>query len=278
MVLSTEDVPTLVEVDPIAGERAVHDLNELRARRPQEVAYRIALLTLDRHFRGEDGAERPWLFPQLLDITKRWLETCVYCKDGAIPQMLVLAEFANDAADRIQRSVMRTTEGEGRLGPVLRSTDSIGSTASVDFTTTKGVYATDPMKSHLNFVALDSNWEAKLASTLEGMSEVQSYVKNQSLGFQIPYSFGGTSANYLPDFIVRLLDGSDPPLNVILEVTGERKKDKAAKVATATDLWVPAVNNHGAFGRWAFLEIADPWDAASLIRSTFRLGSPVETG
>jgi type III restriction enzyme len=30
---------------------------------------------------------------------------------------------------------------------------------------------------------------------------------------------------------------------------------------------VPAINNHGGFGRWAFLEIADPWDAQHLIRS-----------
>jgi len=27
------------------------------------------------------------------------------------------------------------------------------------------------------------------------------------------------------------------------------------------------VNNHGGFGRWAFLEITDPWDAQNLIRA-----------
>jgi hypothetical protein len=54
-------------------------------------------------------------------------------------------------------------------------------------------------------------------------------------------------------------------LNLIIEVTGEKKKEKAAKVATARTLWVPAVNaiatvsNHGGFGLWAFLKIADPW-------------------
>jgi len=276
VVLSTENVPTLVEVDPIAGERAIHDLNELKSRRTQEVAYRIARLTLDRHFRDDEGAERPWLFPQILDITGQWLATCVYCKDGAFPQMLVLAELANDAADRIQRAVMRTTEGEGRLLPVLRQPDAIGTSATVDFTTTKGVYATNPEKCHLNFVVLDSNWEAKLADTVERMPEVRCYVKNQSLGLQIPYSFGGSTANYLPDFVVRLDDGQSEPLNLILEVTGERKKEKAAKVATATDLWVPAVNSHGGFGRWAFLEVSDPWDAGNLIRNTFLRSAAVE--
>ncbi len=49
-----------------------------------------------------------------------------------------------------------------------------------------------------------------------------------------------------------------PGLAVIVEVTGERRKEKEAKVSTARNLWVPAVNNHGGYGRWAFLEVQDP--------------------
>ncbi len=60
--------------------------------------------------------------------------------------------------------------------------------------------------------------------------------------------------------------GSGNPLNLIVEVTGEKKKDKEAKVSTARTLWIPAVNNHGGFGRWAFLEITDPWNAQNTIR------------
>ena len=62
--------------------------------------------------------------------------------------------------------------------------------------------------------------------------------------------------------------GIDNPLNLILEVTGERKKEKEAKTATARTLWMPAVNNHKALRRWAFLEITDPYDNVSeLIRA-----------
>jgi len=31
--------------------------------------------------------------------------------------------------------------------------------------------------------------------------------------------------------------------------------------------WVPAVNNHGGFGRWAFLEIGDVHRAEAMIRA-----------
>jgi type III restriction enzyme len=30
---------------------------------------------------------------------------------------------------------------------------------------------------------------------------------------------------------------------------------------------VPDINNHGGFGRWAFIEVADPWDAQKTIRA-----------
>jgi type III restriction enzyme len=100
------------------------------------------------------------------------------------------------------------------------------------------------------------------------MDDVAAYVKNQGLGFTIPYTLNGEEHNYIPDYIVRLRTGDDgEPLNLILEVTGEKKKDKAAKAATARTLWVPAVNNHGGFGRWAFLEVTDPWDAKNTIRA-----------
>ena len=54
---------------------------------------------------------------------------------------------------------------------------------------------------------------------------------------------------------------------MVIEVSGEARKDKAAKVTTARTLWVPAVNNHGGFGRWAFVEVTDPWDAQRTIRA-----------
>jgi len=127
-------------------------------------------------------------------------------------------------------------------------------------------------------VADTESWEQKLAQTLEDMDEVVSYVKNQGLGFAIPYTYNGEESNYIPDYLVRIRDAPGQEMTLIIEVTGQRKKDKEAKVSTARNLWVPAVNNHASaslstgsgFGRWAFLEIQDPWDAQNLIRAFLR--------
>jgi len=48
-------------------------------------------------------------------------------------------------------------------------------------------------------------------------------------------------------------------LNLIIEVSGERRDDKDAKVDQVEKLWVPAINNDGRFGRWAFLEVKAPF-------------------
>jgi len=265
MTLATDEVPSWVELDPIVGERAVHSLDDLRGRRLQEVAFRIARRVLDDRFRDADGYAQGWLFPQLVPIAERWLAECVVCKDGTFPQLLLLAQWQHAAADRIYRAIVTGTEGEKRLAPIMRAYDPMGSTRYVSFDTTKGVYATE--RSHLNYLVLDSRWEAKLGEVLDGMDEVEAYVKNQGLNFKIPYTFEGRARNYLPDLLVRVRDAGGAPLTLIVEVTGEQKKEKAAKVAAARDLWVPAVNNAGRYGRWSFLEVTDPWDAASLIRS-----------
>jgi type III restriction enzyme len=270
--LSTRDVPTKVELDPIVGQDTVLNL-QLDQHRLNTVVFAVAKRTLDKYFKDEDGNARPWLFPQLMSITRRWIDECVtpYLGDGAYPQMLLLAGVTHAAADRIYRAIQLGTVGEKRLVPTLRPYDPIGSTDEVYFETTKSTYDTE--KSHVNRVAQDSGWETELAAKLEDMPEVVSYVKNQGLNLKIPYTFEGRAANYVPDFLIRLRDrdssGDDDLLTLLLEVSGQNKKEKQAKVAAAQDLWVPAVNNWAGLGRWAFLEVTHMENAADLIRAKF---------
>ena len=267
--LSTADIPTKVQLDPIVGTSSVHDLDDLKVRREHEVVFNISKLVLEHYLRDDEGNVRFWLFPQILPITREWLDSYVTLKDDTFVQLLLLVEFAHNAAERIHDAIIRSHEGDKILKPILKSYDTIGSTRYVDFDTIRPVYRTDPRKCHISHVVADTgSWEQKMASALEDMDEVIAYVKNQNLGFAIPYSFNGQERSYCPDFLARVDDGHgrNNLLNLIIEVTGEEKKDKAAKVSTARALWVPAINAHGGFGRWAFLEITDPWDAKNIIR------------
>jgi len=269
-VLSTEDIPTKTENAPIVGESTIHTLEELKTRRMQEVAFLLAKLVLETYFCDDAGNSKQWLFPQILTITKQWLNECVVLKDNVFTQLLLLIEFAHNAADRIYLSIVVGESGEKTLKPILYPYDATGSTRYVDFDTTRPTFRTDPDKCHISHAVADTgSWEQKMAEALEDMKEVCAYAKNHNLGFTIPYTINGQEKSYIPDFLVRLDDGRGEGdlLNLIAEVTGQKRKDKEDKVVTARLLWVPAVNNHGGFGRWAFLEIDDPWDAQNTIRA-----------
>ena len=283
MALTTADVPTKVECDPIVGKGAIHTLDDLKARRVQEVVFVVARRVLEQYFRDDDGNPKVWVFPDLVAITRRWLRDCLRLKDNTFPQLLLLVENAHDAADRIYQAIVAADDGEKRLLPIPKPYDTLGTTRHVDFDTTRATFKTRADKCHISHVVADTeSWEQKMAQTLEDMDEVICYVKNHNLGFLIPCTISGDHRNYMPDFIVRLGDrsASDEPLNLIVEVSGQKTgkigKDKAAKVAAARNLWIPAVNNAGAWGRWDFIEIADPWDAKNTIRAYVknRLGGP----
>ena len=80
------------------------------------------------------------------------------------------------------------------------------------------------------------------------------YVKNHNLGFEVPYRLGSTTHMYIPDFIVKLDDGRDDLLNLIVEIKGYRGEDAKVKKETMDTYWIPGVNNLGRFGRWKFAE------------------------
>jgi type III restriction enzyme len=266
--LSSESIPTKVESAPIIGETIVHTLDDLKRLRDQEVVFLLAKRTLETFFRDDDQNLKFWFYPQVVEIARRWYDECVTIKGNTFKQLLYLAENANDAAGKIFHSIVASTPGEKVLKPILRPYDTVGSTRYVDFDTTRPTYKTKADRCHVSHVVADTDsWEQKMAQVLEDMGEVAAYVKNQNLGFSIPYVLNGEEKNYFPDFIVRVRDGQSDLLNLIVEVSGKELKDKAAKVATARNLWVPAVNNHGGYGRWAFLEISDPWDAERPIRA-----------
>ena len=290
IVLSTHEMPTKTENAPIVGASSIHTLDDLRRRRIPEVTFLIAKLVLEKYFRadGEKNTKRAkehrfdaevqmWRFPEVLEITGAWLAECVECKDGAFKQLLLLVQHAHMAAERIYLAIIHGAPGPKRILAVPKPYDPLGSTAGVDFDTVKPTWATRAEKCHLSHVVADTKtWEQKLAQTLEDMPAVLRYAKNDAhIGFMIPYTFIGEPRRYLPDFIARIDDGHGraDPLNLIIEVTGDKDAaKKQAKIDTASTLWVPAVNNSRAWGRWAFIQILDPWNAKKDIAKLLGIG------
>jgi type III restriction enzyme len=249
------------------GESSFHSLADLKRKRVQEVDYVLSRHLLETFFRDGEGNIKPWLFPELLRIVRDWREGgWLECHDDTFPQMALFVERATTAAEKIYLSIVAATPGVKSLKPILYPYDTEGSTRYADFDTTRPVYTTDPEKCHISHVVADTDsWEQKLAQSLESMTEVRAYFKNHHVGFTIPYVLNGEQHNYTPDFVARVATPSGE-LNLVLEVSGQDRAEKAAKVATARTLWAPAVNNHGGFGHWAIFEVRDPWNAKTELR------------
>jgi type III restriction enzyme len=274
MVLSKNDLPTVTVVAGLTGESADHLQERLERLRGQHVAYHLASLVLERKLRTADGDVRPWYFPQVLDIAQQWLRRCVDIRDDQAIGLIVLREA--EAVEKIWQSI--TWHGGRRerwVLPVLRSTDPVGTTSTVDFRTTREVWPTDPTRCQVNFVTLDGRdgnaWERAVAQAIESLpkDQVAAYVRNDHLDFFIPYEHAGRSRRFYPDFLVKLADpGDEITRTLIVEVSGGRKsQSEAAQKAWATrNLWVPAVNNSGTFGRWSFCELRDPTTAKRDLR------------
>lgn len=197
LLLPTQDIPTKTENAPIVGESIILTLDDLKNRRMQEVAFLLAKLTLEKYFYDNDGNAKPWLFPPILSITKRWIDECDILKDNVFPQLLLLTQFAHNATDRIYRAIVAAESGDKTLKPILYPYDPTGSTRYVDLDPTRATYKTDPDKCHISHVVADTDsWEQKMAAALEDMEEVFAYAKNQNLGFNIPYTIDGQEKNY----------------------------------------------------------------------------------
>jgi type III restriction enzyme len=136
----------------------------------------------------------------------------------------------------------------------------------VNFTTSKTRrWQTDPRRCHINWVILDSDWEAEFCRVAESHPRVKAYVKNHNLGLEVPYRYGSETRKYLPDFIVLVDDGhsDDDLLHLIVEIKGYRREDAKEKKATMETYWVPGVNSLGKYGRWAFAEFTDVYQMAA---------------
>ena len=269
--LDRSTVATWTQLAGQAGEPTEHVLDGFMAERPQKVAYEIAADVVRRFYRGHDDALKPWLFPQMVHITRQWIDGYVTPSPNPELGLLLLAQVKARAAEKIFHAIVKQEGVRPEvLRPRLRQFDPEGSTDVVDFLTRKPIVPFEITKSHVNHVVLDgvkgNTWEEALAGFLETDPRVAAYVKNDHLDFKIPYLFDGVAHDFVPDFLVRLArtENSQPQRTLIVEVSGGRKDQamREVKAETARYQWCVAVNNHGSFGRWGFVEVDDMTHAA----------------
>ena len=101
------------------------------------------------------------------------------------------------------------SSASGPIKAVLDPYNPTGSTRARQLQHLEGRTAGRPIarRCHVNWVILDSDWEAEFCRVAEAHPRVRAYVKNHNLGLEVPYRYGSETRTYLPDFIVLVDDG-----------------------------------------------------------------------
>jgi type III restriction enzyme len=250
--------PSITRNAGIIGEGVDLSLKHLEDMRRSTVLMHVTKRLLYTKWRDPGEEPKLYLFGQLKRITKEWLDGCLVCKGGTYPAQLMYQELADMACERITAGITRSLVGERPIKAVLDPYNPTGSTIHVNFTTSKrDRWETHPERCHVNWVILDSDWEAEFCRVAESHPRVQAYVKNHNLGLEVPYRYGSETRRYRPDFIVLVDDGHDDPLHLVVEIKGYRREDAKEKKATMETYWIPGVNNLGQYGRWEFAEFTE---------------------
>ena len=255
--LSPEVVgPSITKVQGIVGEGVHLTLEHTKETRKATIIYNLAAHLLYSHYRDANEQPKRHLFTPLKEICSYWYENHLECIGNTYPAQLMYEQVKDMAANKIKAAITETHAREELVKAILDPYNMEGSSIHVNFTTSNPRrYETNAQKCHINFVIGDSVWELDMAEALEGSPRVLAYVKNHSLGFEVPYLLGSESRKYRPDFIVKVDDGDlDDVLNLIIEVKGYRGESAIEKANTMKAFWVPGVNNLKRFGRWAFVE------------------------
>jgi type III restriction enzyme len=258
--------PSITRNSGIIGEGVDLSLEHLDDMRQSSLVFQVTKRLLYTKWRDPGEEPKLHLFGQLKRITKEWLDKHLVCKGGTYPGLLMYQELADMACNKITTAITLKHKDTTQIKVIPDAYNPIGSTMHVKFNTSKkDRWETDARRCHINYVILDSDWEAEFCRVAESHPQVKAYVKNHNLGLEVPYLYGSENRKYRPDFIVLVDDGrgEEDLLHLIVEIKGYRREDAKEKKSTTETYWVPGVNNSGKYGRWAFAEFAEVYQIES---------------
>ena len=193
--------PTITRNQGLIGEAVNLTVEHLADVRKSSAILLLATYLLQHHYRDPGEPPNFTLFGEMRRVAKRWLDECFTCRGDTNIGQLFYREITEMAANRIMDAITKTTVEDGRIKAILDPYNPTGSTSHVSFTTSKESRwdtAGPPPKCHLNWIMLDSDWEAEFCRVAERHPRVTTYVKNHALGFEIPYRRGSQPRKYLP--------------------------------------------------------------------------------
>jgi type III restriction enzyme len=269
------NTPTIADMAPVIDNYpditkiTTITLNEyLENERIQTIVFRTAKQLIEE-MKPEWRGKETHLVAQLIDITERFINSDqikIQPNDWNIDPMKRRVILQANTRKIIQHIINQVRLGNTEsLKPIFDEDRPLIYTGDMP-TWYTGRQTKAVSRSHINFAIYDSRWEATEAFELERNPNVESWVKNDHLGFEIHYIYGGAHYMYRPDFIIRLKNGT----HLILEVKGDYNQQARSK-EIALQEWIQAINTSGGFGKWANATSTNPRDIQDIIEKAMKI-------
>ena len=239
------------------------DLQDLaREFRTQRIVFETARDVYDNMRKNWPG-DRTFLLAQLVRLVEQFIRSGkiaisppLFGLDDLKRRLVITLNMAK-VVQHIWEAIRY--ENTARLEPVFDRDRPIRATGDMR-TWFTGKPCAPATRSHINFCVYDSTWEASDASKLDQASDVDAWVKNDHLGFEVFYVYRGVVRKYRPDFLIRLRSGD----MLVLETKGQdTRRDQTKRNFLAE--WVKAVNAFGGFGSWAWDVSKNPGDIHAIL-------------
>ena len=232
--------------------------------RVQSIVFRIASTIYNSEKKPDWKGSKEIFLAQVVRIVEQFIDSDkirvkndLFHQDDSKRKILIILNM-NKIVQHIWTAIR--SENTERLTPVFDKEKPIRSTADVrTWYTSKACEWTE--KSHISHCVYDSGWEASEAYFFDKSDLVESFVKNDHLGFTILYNHKGVIRKFYPDFILRLVNGD----YMVLETKGVDSQQNQTKREYLNE-WIKAVNNHGGFGKWHWDVSFHPSDIEGLIK------------
>jgi len=261
--------PTLAEVAPIVeGKPDITKLSEItleelaRKFRWQKIAFETASGIFDQMKPSWKG-NKEYLLARLIRVMEEFVASSkiqitppLFNQDDLRRRLVVTLNLSKVVQHMWENIITENTES---LVPVFDTERPIVSTGDMR-TWYTGKPCEFTKRSHINFCVFDSTWEASDEFEMDRNKNVDAWVKNDHLGFEVLYVFKGVVSKYRPDFIIRLKTGNF----LVVETKGQDTDQDKTKRAFL-DEWVKAVNEHGGFGHWQWAVSRQPGDVVDII-------------
>lgn len=270
LTLDAYDAAMLVELAPIVDGKpditkiSQIDLEEFgKQLRMQRIIFETARDIFDQMKPNWPGNKNS-LLAQLIQLVEQFLRSKeirinppLFYSDELKRRILIILNM-NKVVQHVWEAIR--FENTEAIAPVFDRDNPIRSTGDMRtwYTGRPCEYA---KRSHINLSTFDSTWEASEAFEIDRNANVEAWVKNEHLGFEILYIFRGVVLKYRPDFIIRLKDGS----HLVLETKGQDTQKDVTK-REFLDEWVRAINEHGGFGKWQWAVSTHPSDVADILQ------------